>query len=333
MISFKLPNGKLNLKEIVPPIIMILVIAFVAVWPRFNSSVPNLGSRIIMYVVLAVSWNLFSGPTKYVSLATAAFFGLGIYLTALIGGEYSLFVLGLIGGAASFVLAVIVGAITLRLRGVYFTIFTFGLIELLRNLIRWLTLRYTSAIGITVPPKPLLDMYYYMLGLLVLLLVVAWLITRSRFGKALVSIGESEDAAAHIGVNTTVVKVTMFAVSAFFMGAIGALVATRWFYVDANTAFDMNYSFMPVLMVIFGGTRNLSGPIIGAAVFTYIQNTLITNPALVSYYMIAIGFIMVLAILFLPGGIIGFGYDSYVKIMAKIKPPAKEKGGTDDADT
>jgi len=118
-----------------------------------------------------------------------------------------------------------------------------------------------------------------------------------------VSIGESEDAAAHIGINTTLFKILAFAISAFFMGAVGANMATYIKYIDPGIAFNALKSFLPVLMVVFGGMRNLSGPIIGAAVFAYLQELLVVNFS--SYYMISIGAIMILAILFMPNGLIG----------------------------
>ena len=317
MISLKTPDGKLNLRGIIPPIVILLVIVYAFTWPSRNEMIVISGNRILPFMILAMSWSIFSGPTRYVSLATAAFFGIGIYVAAYSAGAFSLLVLAFLGGAVSFVIAVIIGIITLRLRGVYFTIFTFGLIELLRNLLRFIELRTGGAVGRRIPTEPQMTVFMYLLGLLVILVIVAYVIKNSRFGKALVSIGESEEAAAHVGVNTTVVKVVMFAISAFFIGAAGAIIATRRMYVDPDVAFDMSYSFLPVLMVIFGGSRNLAGPVVGAFVFTYIQNTLVTRRP--EIYMIAIGAIMVLAILFLPEGILGLGSNVFDKLAARIK--------------
>jgi branched-chain amino acid transport system permease protein len=260
-------------------------------------------NTIIMYIVLAVSWNIFSGPTGYQSLATAAFFGVGIYASALFGNKLPLPVLMLMGGCASFILALIVGAITLRLRGVYFTIFTFGLVLLLQSLILWYEVKYSGTRGRTVVSIDFGTVFYCMFAVLVLVLLAAYFIKRSRFGMALVSIGESEDAAAHVGINTTVVKVLAFAITSFAMGAVGAAKATTMTYVDPPIAFNVLMSFMPVLMVIFGGAGNFFGPIIGAVIFTWLQEKLITQYP--QWYMIAFGAIMILAILFLPNGLMG----------------------------
>jgi branched-chain amino acid transport system permease protein len=120
---------------------------------------------------------------------------------------------------------------------------------------------------------------------------------------ALQSIGENEEAAAHIGINVTWLKVIAFAISAIFMGAAGAIMATKWAYVDPRIAFNPLFSFMPVLMAIFGGMGQLWGPVLGAAIFTYLEEILITK--FPYYYMLLFGAILVVAILFLPNGLVG----------------------------
>jgi len=329
--SFK-SEGKLNFREIIPPIIALLAIIFVFVWPIMNSRVITLGTRILMFIILAVSWGIFSGPTRYITLAHAAFFGIGIYATAIVQGSVPIPLLILIGGLSAFVVAILIGACTLRLRGVYFTIFTFGLGELLRNVMTWTELTTRGSLGrFQRLGVSRIAVYNYLLLVLVVLLVVAWLIKRSRFGKALVCIGESEEAAAHIGVNTTVVKVGMFAISSFFVGAAGATVAFSRPYIDPPTTFEMGYSFMPVLMIIFGGTGNLAGGIVGAAVFTYLQSVLLTRFPFA--YPITIGAVMIIAILFMPDGIVGLLVKIFDKIVAAIKGSKKEKEGVGHANT
>lgn len=296
-------NG-LSFKKTAPIVGTILALIVLGFSPSFvlPYSVVQLNT-ILMYIVLAVSWNIFSGPTKYQSLATAAFFGVGIYAAALFGEDLPLPLLMLLGGSASFVLALIIGAITLRLRGVYFTIFTFGLVLLLQSLILWYEAKFSGLRGRTVITYDFVTVFYHMLAVLVVVLIAAFIIKRSRFGMALVGIGESEDAAAHVGINTTLVKVLAFAVTSFAMGAVGAAKATTMIYIDPPIAFGVLMSFMPVLMVIFGGANNFFGPIIGAIIFTLLQEELITQYP--QWYMIAFGTIMVLAILFLPNGLMG----------------------------
>lgn len=261
-------------------------------------------TNILMYVVLTLSWAIFSGPTGYISLASAAFFGTGVYASALLSSSLPLPAVMVMGGAGSFLLALLVGALTLRLKGMYFTMFTFGLVELVRNAVHWYEVNITGTVGRLILSADNTVIFYCMVGIFVAVLVVSQLIRRSRFGLALMSIGESEEAAAHSGVNVTRVKVVTFGVSAFFMGAAGAAMSMRWTYIDPTTAFNIGFSFMPVLMAIFGGTGHLFAPIAGAAVFALLEELLTTK--FPYYYMLLFGLIMFGVILFMPHGLEGF---------------------------
>jgi branched-chain amino acid transport system permease protein len=260
-------------------------------------------TSIFMYIIITVSWTMFSGPTGYISLASAAFFGVGIYASAILGRVLPLPVVICIGGLASFCLALLVGALTLRLRGIYFVMFTFGLVELLLHFILWWEVNITGTTGRVVPSVGNTTVYYLMLIIFVLLVLTAYFIRHSKFGLALQSIGEHEEAAAHRGINVTAIKTITFALSAFFMGAAGAIMATRWTYIDPRIAFNPLISFMPVLMAIFGGMGQLYGPVIGAAIFTYLEEFLVTR--FPYYYMLIFGIIMLVAILYMPGGLVG----------------------------
>jgi branched-chain amino acid transport system permease protein len=170
-----------------------------------------------MYIIITVSWTIFSGPTRYISLASAAFFGVGVYTSALIGKAFPLPVVIIAGSLISFMLALFIGLLTLRLRGMYFIIFTFSVSELMRNFLLWWETTMTGTVGRWVVMVEHVTVYYVILAILVLALLTAYLIRRSRFGLALKSIGEQEEAATHIGINTTVVKTITFAISAFAM--------------------------------------------------------------------------------------------------------------------
>ena len=150
-----------------------------------------------------------------------------------------------------------------------------------------------------------------------LTLFTAFFIRQSKYGLALQSIGENEEAAAHIGINTTMLKTVTFAISALFMGATGAIMATRWTYIDPHIAFNPLISFLPVLMAIFGGTSRLIGPIIGATIFTVLQEQLITNYPY--YYMLLFGITLIVVILFLPDGLVGL----YEKLKQRIHSSPK----------
>jgi len=286
-----------------PGLITLILLILLATLPRYASAYTViLLTSILMYIILTVSWAIFSGPTGYVSLAPAAFFGVGIYTSAVLGRALPLPVVIGMGGFVSFCLALLIGALTLRLRGIYFTIFTFGLVELIKNLLLWYEVNITGTRGRFVIVVDNKTIYYGMLIIFVVALLTAYLIRRSKFGLALQSIGESEEAAAHIGINVTLLKVITFAISAVFMGAAGSIIATRWTYVDPYIAFNYLYSFMTVLMAIFGGMGLFYGPILGAAVIAYLEEILITR--FPYYYMLLFGLILVVVILFLPKGLV-----------------------------
>jgi len=287
------------------------VLGFVVVLLVLLASLPLFASpyavilltSVFMYIIITVSWTMFSGPTGYISLAPAAFFGVGVYSSALLGFVLPLPTVIGIGSLGSFCLALLVGALTLRLRGIYFVMFTFGLVELLLHFIIWWEVNITGTTGRMVPTVSNTTVYYLMLTVFTVLMFTAYFIRRSKYGLALQSIGEEEEAAAHTGINVTALKIITFAVSAFFMGAAGAIMATRWTYIDPRIAFNPLLSFMPVLMAIFGGMGQLYGPIIGAAIFTYLEEFLITR--FPYHYMLIFGIIMVLAIVYLPDGVVG----------------------------
>lgn len=260
-------------------------------------------TTVLMYIVLTLSWTIFSGPTRYIALSTAAFFGVGVYVSALLGQTLLLPVVVAIGGIVSFILAFFIGLLTLRLRGTYFIIFTFGISELIKHALLWWEAKITGTVGRWVFGADHTVVYYVMLIIFVATLLTALLIKYSKYGTALQSIGENEEAAVHIGINVTLLKTITYAISAFFMGAAGAIMATRWTYIDPGIAFNTLFSFMPVLMAIFGGIGALYGPILGAAVFAFLEEILITE--FPYYYMLFFGLILIVMILFIPSGLAG----------------------------
>ena len=285
-------------------IALIALFALLAGLPGYMSPYAVvLVTNILMYVILTLSWTIFSGPTGYISLAPAAFFGVGVYASAIFSDSVSLPVVILIGGAASFALAFLIGSLTLRLKGMYFTMFTFGLVELMRNALHWWEVNITGTVGRLIISAENTTVFYAMVAIFGAVLLASYLIKNSKYGPALESIGESEEAAAHTGVNVTLVKSVTFAVSAFFMGTAGATISMRWTYIDPTTAFNIQYSFMPVLMAIFGGLGHLYAPVVGGTAFSLLEEVLTTK--FPYYYMLLFGLIMIGVIRFMPYGLEG----------------------------
>jgi branched-chain amino acid transport system permease protein len=283
---------------------LVLLLIFVATFPLYGGKYNVLVlTTVLMYVVLAVSWAMFSGSTGYMSLAPAAFFGVGIYAMALLQKVLPFPVIIVVGGLISFALALLVGLVTLRLRGIYFAIFTFGLVVFIGEVVQYVDSNIMGRHGWSVVPLNSDMLLYTMFGLAVVTVLAGYFISRSRLGLAMLSISGNEEAAEHMGVNTTMVKVLTFAISAIFMGAAGVITAPGLIYVNPAIAFSLFYSFMPILMAVFGGMGQVYGPVIGAVIFGYLEKLLMAR--LYNYFMLGFGIILVAVILFLPNGIAG----------------------------
>jgi len=281
--------------------ILILILATLPIYshPYLMVSITS----ILMYVCLTVSWVMFCAPTRYMSLATATFFGVGMYTSGILGELLPFPLVVVCGGLVSFLIGLLTGFICLRLRGFYFAIFTFGLNELVRNSVVWWEANVSGTVGRWVIILESMTIYYYMLVIVLLTVLVAYFLKRSRFGLILYSIGESEEAAAHIGIDVTRYRIIFFAVSCFFMGLAGAVMATKWAYIDPRIAFNPVLNFTPVLMALFGGVADIYGPILGASLLTGISEVLLSR--FPYYYMLLYGIIFIVVISFLPDGLVG----------------------------
>lgn len=282
----------------IPALIMALTLA-----PRFvPESIAITLITILMYSILTLSWTIFSGPTRYVSLATAGLFGLGVYATAILRDRLPIELIVLIGGAVSFVVALGIGLLTLRLKGVYFILFTFGVAALIRNSVHWWETHVSETVGRHISGASNETVYLLLLILFTITLTGSFLLRHSSPGIALQAIGENQDAAEHIGINVIRLKVITFATSSMVIGATGAVMATRFRYIDPAVAFNPLISFLPVLMAILGGTSMLYGPLLGSLILVVLQEFLITEYPYV--YLLLFGLTMVVVILWLPGGLV-----------------------------
>ncbi|MEX0696788.1 MAG: branched-chain amino acid ABC transporter permease, partial [Dongiaceae bacterium] len=244
---------------------IVAVIAAAAAFPLVaDGYYMSLGVTMLNYIVLATAWALFSGPTRYISLATAAFFGIGAYTMAVFSETLSIPAIIALAVAIGVAVAVVVGLATLRLRGMFFVIFTFGLAELIRQLVTWYETKITRTVGRYI----FLDItqeqiFWALLALAVLVFIVGFAIQRSRLGLALRVIGDDETVARHVAINTTAAKLVLFAISAAFMAAAGAIMAPRWTYIEPLIVFSPLISFQVVIMALLGGPGRLWGPLVG----------------------------------------------------------------------
>lgn len=281
------------------------ILAVLATMPLFvDPYIISVMLTILSYVVMATAWAMFSGTTGYISLATAAFYGIGAYVVAFYGEVLPFPLVILIAAVVGFLIALVVGLSTLRLAGVYFVVFTFGLTELVRQVMIWWEINQTRTlvrhVFLDYWPE---DLYYYLLALVVLTFATGFLVQRSRLGLALRAIGQDEAVANHTGINTTVVKVTVFALSAAFMSATGAAMMPRWTYIDPNIAFNPLVSFLVLIMALLGGAGRLHGPALGVIPLAILFEILTAE--FPREFSIVLGACFIIIVFFLPQGVLG----------------------------
>ncbi|WP_265516790.1 branched-chain amino acid ABC transporter permease [Nitratireductor luteus] len=257
------------------------------------------------YVTLASAWALFSGPTRYVSLATVAFFGIGAYTVAALN-EVLPYPLVLAAAAAiGLAVALVVGLSTLRLAGVYFVIFTFGLAELVRQLVTWYEVNVTGTLGryifMSFGPE---QIYWQLLALMTITLLISWWIGRNRLGLALKVIGDDEVVATHCGIDIARTKLALFALSAVIITLVGAIQAPRWTYVEPGIVFNPTLSFLTLIMALLGGANRLWGPALGAVPLFLLFEWL--SARFPDHYSIILGLLFILIVFVLPGGVAAF---------------------------
>ena len=276
----------------------------------FGGYVLQLAISIVMYAALATSWLLFSGPTNYIALSTAAFFGIGMYTVA--GGidlvPYPVLIVA--AGGAGAVLAAIVGLATLRVSGVYFVIFSLGLAELVRQIMTWLQhiLGTMSGLYVTIDRgEP--EYYWQLLLLTAVVFLVGWWIGRSRLGFALRIIGNDELVAVHCGINTARAKVILFVISSTFAAIAGALVAPRWGYVEPVVAFNPFVSFQVVIMALLGGTHRLWGPLVGVIPFVLLWELISVEFPNQTTLLLGVCFLLIVYVI--PNGLTGLIEDAW----------------------
>jgi len=261
--------------------------------------------NLLLYSVLATAWGLFCGTTRYISLATVAFFGAGSYTVAVLGEVLAWPLVLLAAAALGTVLALLVGLVTLRLSGTYFVIFTFGLTELLRQVVTWYESKVAGSIGryVFVDAATPAFIYGQLLALFALVLLLGWWLSRSRLGFALRLIGEDELAARHCGIDATRTKLVAFTITSVFMVVAGAIVAPRWTYIDPAIAFNPIVSFQVLIMALLGGAARFWGPVLGVVPLVLLFESLIKY--FPNHFPIVLGVIFLLIVYAVPRGIVG----------------------------
>jgi branched-chain amino acid transport system permease protein len=261
----------------------------------------------MMYVVLALSWNIISGFTGYTSFGHVAFYGIGAYACAILVADRGWHWLASLGAGAvvSAVVAVAIGYPVLRLKGPYFAIAMLGAAEGTRVVATvWDGLTH-GGLGISLPSADTsMPTYYAMLALMLLTVVVCYGVGHSRFGIRLNAIREDEGAAEALGIDATRYKLVAFTLSAVFPAVAGGIQAYKVLYIDPPSVFFVQITIAMALMSMLGGKGTVIGPIVGAAIlYTAQELTWVNFP---SAHLIAYGLFIIVIARFMPRGLVGF---------------------------
>jgi branched-chain amino acid transport system permease protein len=271
---------------------------------------------IFMWVVIGSSWNLLAGYTGQVSFGHAIFFGVGAYTAGIFATKLGISAWwGMVfGGFFAMLVGLFVGWVCFRLRGPYFALATLAGGEIIRLIAtNWESLT-DGMVGILIIQtfKSKLPYYYIALVLAISCIYVIHLIMKSKWGYYFVSIREDEDAAASMGINTSLYKNISLLVSSFFTGMAGAFYMNYMAFIDPEVVFSLHFiSIMAILVGIVGGVATIWGPAVGAFVMVGLQETFRSSffglaPKWVSQaHALVFGLLVIFVIMFLANGIVG----------------------------
>jgi branched-chain amino acid transport system permease protein len=261
--------------------------------------------QLMIFMILAYSWNLIGGYAGYTHFGQICFFGLGGYVAALLiqhAGVRWYFAVP-IAAVAGIALALPLGTAMLRLKGPYFAIGMFGLARVMESLVLGFDSVTQGGTGLYLPPQDSLRPVYYTLVVIALVMIFGtWRLDNSRLGLKLLAIREDEQAADALGVRTTRLKIGTFVVSAIAPATVGALNAVYLAFIDPPTAFSPVMELTTIAIVLLGGMGTVLGPLVGAVVLSVVNELLWAR--FPEYYLAIVGALILLAVLFMPRGII-----------------------------
>jgi branched-chain amino acid transport system permease protein len=299
---------------------LLALLSLAVVFPLLitDSGVTTIVVFTLIFAGSAVSWNVFSGFTGYISLGNTTFFGLGGYTMALacqdwhIEGGYTPFLLLPLAGLVAGVFAIPLGWVALRTRRHTFVVFTIAIFFIFQLLAYNLHSITNGSGGIYLPNPPWsadvfnVPFYYVSLVLLLLAIGIAWWVRSSKYGLSLLAIRDDEERALGLGVRTGRYKLGAYIISAVFAGMAGGMTAYFVGAIFPQYAFDPTYDPTVALMVLLGGAGTLAGPVLGALLLEPLQQYLTIQFGSIAegLDLVIFGAIFLAVILWLPEGIV-----------------------------
>jgi branched-chain amino acid transport system permease protein len=291
----------------------ILAIALVLTRTIGNEYFFFAGYVVLQFIVLATAWNILGGYAGYVNFGSGAFFAVGAYTAAALFKAFGVPLLAQLMGAmvVSGFLGFMVGALTLRLRGIFFSIGTVAVAVICETMVvnwgfvggsRGLAVLHPSASAFFGSYTRLL--FVVMTVLAVLAVTIARYIERSWIGRGLQAIRDSEVAAECSGVPTLKLKLAAATVSGALMGIAGAPLPFYINFIEPASAFSLNYAVSALAMPIIGGTASWVGPVIGAVLLGSVQQV-VTVTVSSELNVLVVGLLLVAFVVAAPDGIVG----------------------------
>ena len=318
------------------PVAVVLGLGFLLL-PLLPGEFPVIvGVEILILGLFAMSFNLIYGYMGQISFGHAAYFGLGAYGTALLFrafqggtgeiGYFDFFLSLLVAIPVSAVGALIVGFFCVRLTGVYFAIFSLAFGELIFYVVfSWynFTGGDNGIQGLLPPPffQNTVNYYYFTLTIVAVAIALLWRITRSPFGYTLRMLRDNQQRASFLGINVRLCMLMNFVLAGTFAGVAGAL----WGPFQRSVSpvlLGWVESGLPVFMTLIGGAGFFAGPIVGSVVYTILSSyvTMFTV-----YWPLTIGIIILIIVLFVPGGLL-FLVDSKIVNIRNRRQSDKDLG-------
>ena len=268
-------------------------------------------SYALMFGALATGLNITAGFTGYPAFGDVVWFGLGSTVTAvlMVKAKWAFAAAVPVAVLICTVLAALVGPSLLRLRGHYFAIGTLALNEATRALVQNLDVTGGPA-GLSLPittgsvESTARFFYYLFFGAMALAVLVTLVLVRTRVGYGLRAIRADEDAAASLGVNTTLLKTMAWTMSASLIGLAGAIYAYWISFIEPPAVFDIGVSIKMFVIVLLGGVGTVFGPVVGAFGIQLLESEVISN--FLDYHLMIFGGIVIAIVLFLPSGLVAF---------------------------
>jgi branched-chain amino acid transport system permease protein len=273
-------------------------------------------NQVLIWAALALSWNILCGYARQISVGHVAFFGIGAYTSTILRLDFGLspWIGMLAGGVLASVVGTLLGLVTFRLRGPFFTMATIAFAEVVRILavsVRSLT-RGSEGMSIDSAPDPArfvfaeLRSYVLVTWLLVLLLfALSKYLDLSKTGLRLRALREDEIAARALGVNTFRLRLVSMAVSAFFTAICGTFYAQYILLIDPDSVLGVDASLQMALLTVVGGIGSAIGPVLGTYLVVPFGQVLRAElgSQLAGLHLVIYGFGLILVLYKLPNGI------------------------------